>query len=654
MFELLYRDGMGRTGILHTKYHDIETPVLMPVVNPNQMLISPSEMKDLFGIKMLITNAYIIYKNEDLREKAKNQGVHGLLKFDGSIMTDSGTFQSHVYGDVDVEPKEIVEFQKEIGSDIGTILDVFSEPKDSEEKVAEDTKETIRRAKEALEIRGDMALACTVQGGVFPHLRRRCAEELSKLNCEINPIGGVVPLMESYRFREMVDIIIAAKMGLFPSKPVHLFGAGHPMFLGMAVLLGCDIFDSASYAKFAKDKRMLFFDGTRRLEEMVELPCTCPICNKYNVKDMIDMHKAGDYKALALHNLYVTFEEIKRIKQAIHEGNLWEYVEERCRVHPNLLSALKHLRHHKSYMERFEPISKKSAFFYTGSESIHRPIVYRYEKRFFNRYRHPKHRIQIGFDEGARPYSKFYNKEIAKISKVCDAHFIVNSFIGPVPIDLDEMYPIAQSIIPDELEFETQERMRRLMERHSHRGLFELAVMWDGDETLQFLEGLGKKGAFDLDMQRVKSVADMQFGKGASDILIKGDVELIKSKKTGKIRNVISDHKHVLSMRASDGMFTLKQEGAGRLHAGFKPPSLRVVVNDDSVEFNREGRNVFAKFVVECDEEIRPMDDVLVVDKGDELVAFGRAMMNREEMLSFKIGVAVKVREGILIEKDSN
>jgi 7-cyano-7-deazaguanine tRNA-ribosyltransferase len=457
--------------------------------------------------------------------------------------------------------------------------------------------------------------------------------------------------MESYRFREMVDIIIASKMGLSPARAVHLFGAGHPMFLGMAVLLGCDIFDSASYAKFAKDGRLLFFDGTRKLEEMVQLPCSCPICNKYTVEDLIELHKEGDHKALAMHNLYANFAEIRRIKQAIFEGNLWEYVEERCRVHPNLLSALRHLRHHKNYMERFETISKKSAFFYTGFESIHRPIVYRYEKRFFDRYSHPKLKVQIGFDEGGRPYSKFYQKEIAKISNVCEAHFIVNSVFGPVPIELDEMYPVAQSIIPEELDPTTQERMRRLMEKHSHRGLFQLALMWDGDETLEFLEGMGKTGAFDIDLGRVKSVCDMQFGKGAADILIKGNVELIKSKRTGKIRNVISDEKHVLSMRASDGMFTLKKEGVLRLHGGFKPPSLRVVVENDSVEFNREGKNVFAKFVLDCDEEVRPLDEVLVVDKNDELVAFGRAMMNREEMLSFEIGVAVKIREGIPTEK---
>jgi len=35
-----------------------------------------------------------------------------------------------------------------------------------------------------------------------------------------------------------------------------------------------------------------------------------------------------------------------------------------------------------------------------------------------------------------------------------------------------------------------------------------------------------------------------------------------------------------------------------------------------------------------------------VVDKNDILVAVGRAQQVREEMLSFKKGIAVKVREG--------
>jgi 7-cyano-7-deazaguanine tRNA-ribosyltransferase len=651
MFELKARDGLGKIGIFHTKHGDIKTPALMPVINPNQQLVSPSEMKELFKTEILITNSYIIYKNKELREKAESQGVHHLLDFDGAVMTDSGTFQSHIYGDVEVGPQEIVEFQKRIGSDIGTILDVFSEPDDSEEKVKTDLEETISRAQKAIKIKGDMALALPVQGSIFPELRTYCAGELSKLSGEFYPIGGVVPLMENYRFAELVDVIIAAKKGLSPSKPVHLFGCGHPMLFGLAALLGCDFFDSASYAKYAKDGRMLFPDGTRRIEEIIELPCSCPVCSSHDIDSFKESYKQGDYKPLALHNLYINFAEISGVRQAIYEGRLWEYIEMRARAHPYLLSALKRIGHHKKFLERFENISKSSAFFYTGAESVNRPLVYRYEKRFFERYSHPKTGIQVGFDEGKRPYSKYYKKEISRVRKVCNAHFIVNSIFGPAPIELDEMYPIGQSVIPEELESTTHERMRRLMERHSHRGLFQFAVMWDGDETLEFLKTMGGKeeDMLDLDRLRVRGVSDMQFGNGASDALFKGEMKLIKSKKTDKIRNVLVNGEHILSMRASDGMFTLKIPGAKLLHKGFPPQKLRVVVEDDSVEFNREGKNVFAKFVVECDDEIRPMDEVLIVNKKDELIAIGRALMNREEMLCYKIGIAVKVREGIKI-----
>ncbi|UCE73575.1 MAG: tRNA guanosine(15) transglycosylase TgtA, partial [Methanomassiliicoccales archaeon] len=411
MFELKARDGLGRIGILHTRHQDVDTPAVLPVINPNQMIISPSEMKKLFGVKMVITNAYIIHKDDALREQSEKSGVHELLDFDGAIMTDSGTFQTHVYKDVEVDPLQIVDFQKRIGSDVGTILDVFSEIGDDEDKVREDMNETLRRAAEAVNIKGDMALALTVQGGNFPEIRRYCAQRLSELKSELYPIGGVVPLMESYRYREIVDIIIASKKGLSPGKAVHLFGCGHPMFLGLAVLLGCDLFDSASYVKFAKDGRLLFSDGTRRLTEMMELPCSCPVCSENDVNSLQKSHKEGDYKPLAMHNLYVIFAEIAGIKQSIYEGRLWEYVEVRARNHPSLLSALKKLRRYKKYLERFENTSKSSAFFYTGPESIHRPIVYRYEKRFFERYRHPKMPVQIGFEEGPRPYSKYYKNE---------------------------------------------------------------------------------------------------------------------------------------------------------------------------------------------------------------------------------------------------
>jgi 7-cyano-7-deazaguanine tRNA-ribosyltransferase len=62
------------------------------------------------------------------------------------------------------------------------------------------------------------------------------------------------------------------------------------------------------------------------------------------------------------------------------------------------------------------------------------------------------------------------------------------------------------------------------------------------------------------------------------------------------------------------------------------------------VEFVREGKSVFAKFVADSDPEIRPYQEVIVVDEEDEFLGTGRALLNSKEMRSFKKGVAVKIR----------
>lgn len=647
MFELKERDGLARICELTTKHGKIVTPVLLPVVNPNQLTITPREMKEVLGVKALITNSYIINTTSELKGKAEKGGLHALLDFDGTVMTDSGTFQGHVYGDVNVDHREIVKFQSNIGSDIGTTLDIFSEPDFSREQASAAVDETVKRAKESVEHKGDMLLAGTVQGGVYPDLRERCARELSQLDLDIHPIGGVVPLLENYRYSDVAEIIIASKRGLNPSRPVHLFGAGHPMVFPLAVLLGCDMFDSSAYAKYAREERMMYSTGTKFLRDLHDLACHCPICSKTSISELKDMSKAERTKRIAEHNLHVCLREINGIKNAIHEGAIWELVEMRARAHPSLLEALRVLRKHKDYLERFEPASRRGAFFYCGPESYDRPIVTRYQERYFSRYRKPRTKVLIGFEETEKPYSRTLFETIKRVSEKVDASFIVSSFFGPVPIELDEYYPIAQSVIPKELDPHVIERMGKVMERHAHSHGYPLAIMWEGDETLEFLEEMvgSTPGRLDLDIMRCRAVLDMQFGKGAGDILDSGKVELIKSPRTGKIRNVMIGGIHALSMRASDGRFTLKLDGARMLLKTLPSPNMRVKTDDEPAEFASKGNNVFAKFVVDCDPEIRPQDDVLVVNSKDELVAVGRALMNREEMMAFKRGVAVRVKD---------
>ena len=87
-FEVTQRDGRARLGRLHTEHGVLETPALLPVVNPNIRTVEPRVMWDKYGIQALITNSYIMWKHDDLREVAQRDGVHGLLDFPGVIMTD--------------------------------------------------------------------------------------------------------------------------------------------------------------------------------------------------------------------------------------------------------------------------------------------------------------------------------------------------------------------------------------------------------------------------------------------------------------------------------------------------------------------------------------------------------------------------------------
>jgi len=366
-FEIRDRDLAGRIGKLKTGHGIIETPTILPVINPNKLVIAPKDLLK-YGAEALITNSYIFWK--DYRQEVTDQGVHNFLDFNGPIMTDSGAFQLMQYGDIDVSNKDIIKFQEKMGVDIGVILDI---PVSSQEKkdMARGVAETIKRAKEAQKyINGsDVLWSGPIQGGVHLDLLKKSAKEMAKLDFAIHPIGSVVPLLVKYRFAEHVEIIRTAKELLPSNRPVHLFGAGHPMFFAFAVAMGVDLFDSAAYSLYAQEGRYITQSGTEQIDELDYFPCSCPICSKYTPAQVRE--SPNRTKLLAEHNLYVTFEEIRTIKQAIKEKTLWELLELRARSHPSLVECMSHIAKNADYIAERDPLTKKH-FFYLSDFSKHR------------------------------------------------------------------------------------------------------------------------------------------------------------------------------------------------------------------------------------------------------------------------------------------
>src|SRR2546423_6477456 len=627
---------------METRHGRVTMPALLPVVNPNRPIIPPTDLANRFHAEILITNAYILGRGPH-RDSVLRQGVHEFLGFSGAVMTDSGAFQSHVYGDVNVTNAEVIDFQKRIGADLGTMLDVFSEPSHDRARATRDVDETIRRAREADSLREDMVLVGAVQGGLHTDLRERCAQEVSTLGVSVCAIGGVVPLLESYRFQVLVRVIIASKKGLDPSKPVHLFGAGHPLVFPLAALLGCDLFDSASYAKYARDGRMLFSDGTRHAAELRESGCPCPVCSDHPMKEISE-----DEALLAEHNLHVCFAAIREVRRAIAHGDLWELVERRARAHPALLVSLRELRLHNEFLEEFEPVARRGALYYVGPETAHRPVLHRFRRRLMERYQPPFAKGLVVLPDNRRPFTEAYASAVARVMETSDVHAVVKSIWGPVPLELDHVWPMPQSVVPDPLDVESLAAAAVLFREWAAGAGYSFGLLWEGESSLDELRARAPgKRTVDWNAARIRATADHQFGRGAADALLLGTVSYVVSKNTGKVRNVMVDGDHVLSLRAEDGLFTLKAAGARRLHRAFHPSRRRIVVDADAIPFVREGKNVFAKFVREADPEVRPGDESLVVSPDDELCAVAQSSMNRREMLAFNRGVAAYVREGV-------
>jgi uncharacterized protein with predicted RNA binding PUA domain len=151
-------------------------------------------------------------------------------------------------------------------------------------------------------------------------------------------------------------------------------------------------------------------------------------------------------------------------------------------------------------------------------------------------------------------------------------------------------------------------------------------------------------------LRRIRSVADYQFGKGVGEKLFPENVEIVYSKRTGRIRYVYLSGKRLATLRPMDGLFSLSIEGAKRIIESGAPAKCIVTVKNDVSKFIADGGDVFAAHVVKADNEIRPKDEVIVVNEKGEVLAVGRAVLSGEEMTAFKVGVAVKVRRGCMEE----
>jgi 7-cyano-7-deazaguanine tRNA-ribosyltransferase len=447
-FEIRYSDLAGRIGKLSTPSGVIETPAFIPVIHPIKQSISPQFIKSL-GFDAVITNAYIALGHYG--KEAVEKGIHKIIDFDGVVMTDSGGYQVLEYGSIDVKPIDIAEFERDIRSDICVPLDKPTGYGLEHSLANRYVEETIKNTQQTIDIIGDpdnpggAIWVGPVQGAEHLDLVKKSADLLDKMHFQMFALGSPVQLMQAYEFAILADIIATVKRAI-PSKPIHLFGAGHPLTIPLAVALGCDTFDSASYVLYARDNRYMHQNGTSRLEDLSYFSCQCTVCTSYTPTELLGTPWDKRIDELAKHNLYVLRAEVLAVKQAIRDGRLWEYVTQKARAHPKLTEAVMNFSRYE-FLDVGTALFKKKAIFFNGPQDQYRPEALRFRK-MITQFKTRKKGDLILFPEGQ--VSPFYTSQaFLKLSKKFpdDQICTYNPYIGIVPAEVSDIFPAAHNVV---------------------------------------------------------------------------------------------------------------------------------------------------------------------------------------------------------------
>lgn len=442
MFEVRYSDLAARIGKLETPHGVVETPAFVPVVHPVRQTVSTQFLKRI-GFDVVITNAYITLRHYG--DMARKRGIHDIIGYDGAVMTDSGGYQVLEYGSVEVEPAAMAQFEKDIKSDIPIPLDKPTGYGLDYERAKEYVTVTLKNAQETLAVVGDTDAIWVgpIQGAEHYDLVENSARSLDVMGFKLMALGSPVELMEAYEFATLARMIVAAKK-VIPAKPVHLFGAGHPLTIPLAVALGCDMFDSASYMLYAKDGRYMTPSGTVRLDELVYLSCQCPICSSQSLQELRGMRTDECVVEVAKHNLHVLKAEVDAVKQAIMDGRLWEYVMQKARAHPKLMEAAK-LFKEIEMLEDGTPLFKQRALFFYDAIDQHRPEAKRF-RRSVASFQSRRKKLVLCPEGQVHPFysTRSYREMVKRFpdAQICS----YNPFLGVIPAEISDVYPASHNL----------------------------------------------------------------------------------------------------------------------------------------------------------------------------------------------------------------
>jgi len=357
-FEILNSDttGFARRARMRLPHGVVETPVFMPVgTQATVKSLTPADLTDDIEASIILGNTYhlMLRPGADLVEKMG--GLHRFMAWNRPILTDSGGFQvwslgelrkieahgvrfrSHIDGaEVFLGPKESMQIQRQLGSDIVMAFDECT-PYPATEQEANDSMQMSMRwaakCRDTLPVNDAQALFGIVQGGMYADLRLESLKAIADIDFEGIAIGG---LSVGEPKEDMMAMLDTLAPHLPADKPHYVMGIGTPDDLIEGIDRGIDMFDCVMPSRNARNGTLFTDDGKINIknlkhvddEQPVMQDCSCYTCQNFSRAYLRHLYMAKEIlssRLNTLHNLHYYCDLMRRARQALEQGNWPEF-----------------------------------------------------------------------------------------------------------------------------------------------------------------------------------------------------------------------------------------------------------------------------------------------------------------------------------------
>ncbi len=357
-FKVLKRDvnSSARHGIIKTDHGKIQTPIFMPIGTQGAVkTVTPAELKFL-KTQIILGNTYHLYLRPGTELINAAGGLHNFMGWNLPILTDSGgfqvfslarlnkitddgvEFQSHLDGSKHfLTPEKSMEIQRNLGADIIMAFDECP-PGNADivtiEKAVKRTKIWIDKCQQYLRENSpvynwEQTMFPIVQGGVFPELRRRSAEDMIPYTkCGI-AIGGLAVGEEKSAMFDMIELMNE----LLPKdQPRYLMGVGTPTDLIHAVRRGVDMFDCVIPTRNGRNGQLFTSFGRINIRnekckfdfKPIDENCNCETCSNFTIayiRHLFNINEVLGMRLATIHNLHYFLNLMELMRFHINKGD---------------------------------------------------------------------------------------------------------------------------------------------------------------------------------------------------------------------------------------------------------------------------------------------------------------------------------------------